>query len=268
MPTKENILFIRKYKNMFASFRQPLCYYNRYMYYPIPKSGCTSIVAHFESTLIKNKEASLIELGNINFFSKEYNQKLYNGCKNLEKFTLFFHIREPWDRFLSALATEIQRSKEYKETNDDNIKKKLILKKCEEIKDKFKFLDVNASPFVGKNKSLINVIFPSLIHGMSKPILLHIPFMQEKIKKIEIWNFKSIKESIKKNWNSTFLTKKNITPSELKNIIFIFFNKEKTFYKEWREKTDVDHKLYDMVKDTSFKEISCKNFVKSFYQKI
>jgi len=275
MLIKENILFTEKYKIMnkerqrlfdagYKNENKPLYYHNGYMYLPIAKSANTSIENLFNS--IKNNESLHINMKKLEYFSKEYNQTLYEGCKNLKKFNLFFHVRDPWDRFISALCTDIRRSIEFKNKND-NKKQKFILERCEEVRDKFKFLDLDDYFYSEKNQQLTKIMFPPLIDIVSTNILLHIPPMKEKIKKIEIWNFKFIKESIEKNWNCKFLVKKNVTPTDLKNTVYNFFNKEKEFYKEWREKTNRDHKLYNTVKNVPCKEMSCKEYVKSFYIK-
>ena len=272
MPIKENILCIENYKNMnkekqrlidagYKNETKPLYYHNGYMYLPIAKSANTSIQDLFNS--IKNEGSLCIDMKKLEYFSKEYNKFLQQGCKNLKKFIFFFHIRNPWDRFISALSTDIRRAAEF----DNDRKQKFILERCEEVRDKFKFLDLDEHFYSKKNQYLKKIMFPPLIDIVSTNILLHVSLLKEKIKKIEIWNFNFIKESIEKNWNCKFLIKKNITPSYLKNTVSTFFNKEKIFYKEWREKTDRDHKLYNTVKDTPFKEMSCKEFVKDFYIK-
>jgi hypothetical protein len=241
---------------------KPLYFHNGYMYLPIAKSANTSVSNLFNT--IKNKESVCIDLANLEYFSKEYNQKLKDRCLTIPKFILFFHLRDPWERFISALCTDITRSANYIDTKK---RKKFVLQRCEEVRDKFKFLDLDDYFYSKKNQILTEIMFPPLIDILSTNILLHIGLMKENIKKIEIWNFKNIKESVEKNWKCQFVIKKNITSFKLKNTVSTFFKQEQKFIKEWKEKTERDHVLYEAVKNITFKEISCKEFVKSFYIK-
>jgi hypothetical protein len=77
------------------------------MYLGNAKSGTTSVKKQFDA--IKNNDS--VEIPNSDSFTKEYLQSIQDQCDTLEKFVLFFHVREPWDRFLSAIATDIKRSK-------------------------------------------------------------------------------------------------------------------------------------------------------------
>jgi len=240
---------------------KPLFYHNGYMYLPIAKSANTSIQYLFNS--IKSKESLGIDMKKLEYFSHEYNQTLYDSCKNLEKFVFFFHVRNPWDRFISALCTDIRRAVDF----NDNTKRKFILERCEEVRDKFKFLDLHEYWYCKKNQCIKNIMFPPLVTLITTNILLHLPPMKEKIKKIEIWNFNYIKESMERNWKCNFTIKKNVTPDDIKNEVSNFFSREKIFFREWREKTDRDHKLYNLVKEKQFHEVSCKEFIKLFYIK-
>ena len=101
-----------------------LLLHNGHMYLGNAKSGTTSVKKQFDSI----KDNNSIEIANSDNFTKEYLQSIQHGCDALEKFVLFFHVREPWDRFLSAVATDIKRSED----------PSAVIQRCEEIKNKFK----------------------------------------------------------------------------------------------------------------------------------
>ena len=94
-----------------------------HMYLGNAKSGTNRVKKQFDS--IKSNDS--VEIPNSDSFTKEYLQSIQDQCDTLEKFVLFFHVREPWDRFLSAVATDIKRSEN----------PEVVEERCEEIKNKY-----------------------------------------------------------------------------------------------------------------------------------
>ena len=234
-----------------------LLLHNQHMYLGNAKSGTTSVKKQFD--LIKNNNS--VEIPNSNNFTKEYLQNIQQQCNTLEKFVLFFHVREPWDRFLSAVATDIKRSKKFN-YNDPNI----IIQRCEEIKNKYKFIKHNDPNSVRAAGLELN--FPAVIETVYKIILLTLPPMRDKIQRIDVWNYRSLKESMEQSWNCEFVVRENITPNSIKKIVYDFFKEEKQFKREWMKKNKKDYELYELVKNKTINSLSCREYINKFYEKL
>jgi CRISPR/Cas system CMR-associated protein Cmr5 small subunit len=222
------------------------------MYLGNAKSGTTSVKKQFD--LIKNKDS--IEIPNSDSFTKEYLQSIQDQCDTLEKFVLFFHVREPWDRFLSAIATDIKRS--------ENLT--VVEERCEEIKNKYGSITPNDPNSVQAAGLELN--FTPVLETVYKVILLTLPPMRDRIQRIDVWNYGSLKESMEKSWNCEFVVRENVTPNTIKNTVYDFFEKETRFKKEWMEKNKKDYELYTLVKNKSSHSVSCKEYINKFYEKL
>jgi hypothetical protein len=222
------------------------------MYLGNAKSGTTSVKKQFDA--IKNNDS--LEIPNSNNFTKEYLQRIENSCDPLEKFVLFFHVREPWDRFLSAIATDIKRSE-----NPSAVKER-----CEEIKNKYKIIKPNEPISIKASGLKLNL--PAVIETVYKVILLTLPPMKDRIERIDVWNYRSLKESIEESWNCEFVARENVTPNTIKKTVYDFFEQETQFKKEWIEKNKKDYELYDLVKNQSVYSLSCREYINKFYEKL
>jgi hypothetical protein len=222
------------------------------MYLGNAKSGTTSVKKQFDSI----KSYSSLEIPNSDNFTKEYLQSIQNHCDTLEKFVLFFHVREPWDRFLSTIATDIKRSE-----NPSAVKER-----CEEIKNKYKIIKPNEP--ISIKASGLELNFNPVLETVYKVILLTLPPMRDRIERIDIWNYRSLKESIEENWNCKFVARENVTPNTIKKTVYDFFEQETQFKKEWMEKNKKDYKLYDLVKNQSVYSLSCREYINKFYEKL
>ena len=229
-----------------------LLLHNGHMYLGNAKSGTTSVKKQFDS--IKSK--SSLEIPNSDNFTKEYLQSIQNHCDTLEKFVLFFHVREPWDRFLSAIATDIKRSE-----NPSAVKER-----CEEIKNKYKIIKPNEPISIKASGLKLNL--PAVIETVYKVILLTLPPMKDRIERIDIWNYRSLKESMEESWNCEFVARENVTPNTIKKTVYDFFEQETQFKKEWIEKNKKDYELYDLVKNQSVYSLSCREYINKFYEKL
>ena len=229
-----------------------LLLHNGHMYLGNAKSGTTSVKKQFDA--IKNNDS--LEIPNSDNFTKEYLQRIENSCDPLEKFVLFFHVREPWDRFLSAIATDIKRS------NNPSA----VEERCEEIKNKYRLINPNNPNSVQAAGLKLNL--PAVIETVYKVILLTLPPMKDRIERIDVWNYRSLKESMEKNWNCEFVARENVTPNTIKNIVYDFFEQETQFKKEWMEKNKKDYELYDLVKNQSVYSLSCREYINKFYEKL
>jgi hypothetical protein len=222
------------------------------MYLGNAKSGTTSVKKQFD--LIKNKDS--IEIPNSDSFTKEYLQSIQDQCDTLEKFVLFFHVREPWDRFLSAIATDIKRSEN----------PAVVEERCEEIKNKYGSITPNDPDSVQAAGLELN--FTPVLETVYKVILLTLPPMRDRIKRIDVWNYGSLKESMEKSWNCEFVVRENVTPNTIKKSVYDFFEKKTEFKKEWMEKNKKDYELYTLVKNKSSHSVSCKEYINKFYEKL
>lgn len=229
-----------------------LLLHHGHMYLGNAKSGTTSVKKQFDA--IKNKDN--IEIPNSDNFTKEYLQSIQDQCDTLKKFVLFFHVREPWDRFLSAIATDIKRSE-----NPD-----VVEERCEEIKNKYRLITPNDPNSVQAAGLELN--FTPVLETVYKVILLTLPPMRDRIKRIDVWNYASLKESMEKSWNCEFVVRENVTPNTIKNTVYNFFEKETEFKKEWMEKNKKDYELYELVKNKSLHSVSCKEYINKFYEKL
>ena len=229
-----------------------LLLHHGHMYLGNAKSGTTSVKKQFDA--IKNKDN--IEIPNSDNFTKEYLQSIQDQCDTLKKFVLFFHVREPWDRFLSAVATDIKRS------NNPLV----VEERCEEIKNKYRLITPNDPNSVQAAGLELN--FTPVLETVYKVILLTLPPMRDRIKRIDVWNYASLKESMEKSWNCEFVVRENVTPNTIKNTVYNFFEKETEFKKEWIEKNKKDYELYELVKNKSLHSVSCKEYINKFYEKL
>lgn len=229
-----------------------LLLHHGHMYLGNAKSGTTSVKKQFD--LIKNKNS--IEIPNSDSFTKEYLQSIQDQCDTLEKFVLFFHVREPWDRFLSAVATDIKRSKN----------SAVVEERCEEIKNKYGSITPNDPDSVQAAGLELN--FTPVLETVYKVILLTLPPMRDRIKRIDVWNYASLKESMEKSWNCEFVVRENVTPNTIKNTVYDFFEKETRFKKAWMEKNKKDYELYELVKNKSLHSVSCREYINKFYEKL
>lgn len=229
-----------------------LLLHNGHMYLGNAKSGTTSVKKQFDS--IKNDNS--IEIPNSDNFTKEYLQRIENSCDTLEKFVLFFHVREPWDRFLSAVATDIKRS--------DN--PSVVEKRCEEIKNKYRSIKHNDPDSVQAIGLKLN--FTPVLETVYKIILLTLPPMRDKIERIDVWNYGSLKKSMEENWNCEFVARENVTPNTIKKTVSDFFEQETEFKKEWMMKNKKDYELYELVKNKSSHSVSCREYINKFYEKL
>jgi len=229
-----------------------LLLHHGHMYLGNAKSGTTSVKKQFD--LIKNKDS--IEIPNSDSFTKEYLQSIQDQCDTLEKFVLFFHVREPWDRFLSAVATDIKRSEN----------PAVVEERCEEIKNKYGSITPNDPDSVQAAGLELN--FTPVLETVYKVILLTLPPMRDRIKRIDVWNYGSLKESMEKSWNCEFVVRENVTPNTIKKSVYNFFEKKTEFKKEWMEKNKKDYELYTLVKNKSSHSVSCKEYINKFYEKL
>ena len=229
-----------------------LLLHHGHMYLGNAKSGTTSVKKQFDT--IKNKDS--IEIPNSDNFTKEYLQSIQDQCDTLEKFVLFFHVREPWDRFLSAVATDIKRSEN----------PEVVEERCEEIKNKYGLITPNDPDSVQAAGLELN--FTPVLETVYKVILLTLPPMRDRIKRIDVWNYRLLKESMEKSWNCEFVVRENVTPNTIKNTVYDFFEKETEFKKEWMEKNKKDYELYELVKNKSSHSVSCKEYINKFYEKL
>jgi len=229
-----------------------LLLHHGHMYLGNAKSGTTSVKKQFDT--IKNNNS--IEIPNSDSFTKEYLQSIQDQCDTLEKFVLFFHVREPWDRFLSAIATDIKRSEN----------PAVVEERCEEIKNKYGSITPNDPNSVQAAGLELN--FTPVLETVYKVILLTLPPMRDRIKRIDVWNYSSLKESMEKSWNCEFVVRENVTPNTIKNTVYDFFEKETRFKKEWMEKNKKDYELYTLVKNKSSHSVSCKEYINKFYEKL
>jgi hypothetical protein len=229
-----------------------LLLHNGNMYLGNAKSGTTSVKKQFDSI----KSDSSLEIINSDNFTKEYLQRIENSCDTLEKFVLFFHVREPWDRFLSAIATDIKRSE-----NPSAVKER-----CEEIKNKYKFIKLNDPDSVVTAGLELN--FTPVLETVYKVILLTLPPMKDRIERIDVWNYQSLKESMEKNWNCEFVARENVTPNTIKKTVYDFFEQETQFKKEWMKKNKKDYELYELVKNKTLHSLSCREYINKFYEKL
>ena len=223
-----------------------------HMYLGNAKSGTTSVKSQFDS--IKNKDS--VEIPNSDSFTKEYLQSIQDQCDTLEKFVLFFHVREPWDRFLSAVATDIKRSEN----------PAVVEERCQEIKNKYGSITPNDPDSVQATGLELN--FTPVLETVYKVILLTLPPMRDRIQRIDIWNYASLKESMEKSWNCEFVARENVTPNTIKKTVYDFFEKETGFKKEWIEKNKKDYELYELVKNKSSHSVSCREYINKFYEKL
>ena len=222
-----------------------------HMYLGNAKSGTTSVKSQFDS--IKNNDS--VEIPNSDSFTKEYLQSIQDQCDTLEKFVLFFHVREPWDRFLSAVATDIKRS--------DN--PEVVEERCEEIKNKYGSMTPNDPDSVQAAGLELN--FTPVLETVYKVILLTLPPMRDRIQRIDVWNYASLKESMEQHWNCKFVARENVTPNTIKNTVYDFFERDKEFKQEWMEKNKKDYELYELVKNKSSQSVSCREYINKFYEK-
>jgi hypothetical protein len=229
-----------------------LLLHHGHMYLGNAKSGTTSVKKQFD--VIKNKDS--IEIPNSDNFTKEYLQSIQDQCNTLKKFVLFFHVREPWDRFLSAVATDIKRSEN----------PAVVEERCEEIKNKYRLITSNDPDSVQAARLELN--FTPVLETVYKVILLTLPPMRDRIERIDVWNYGSLKESMEKSWNCEFVVRENVTPNTIKNIVYDFFEKETEFKKEWMEKNKKDYELYDLVKNKSLHSLYCREYINKFYEKL
>ena len=229
-----------------------LLLHNGHMYLGNAKSGTTSVKKQFDS--IKNDNS--IEIPNSDNFTKEYLQSIQNSCDTLEKFVLFFHVREPWDRFLSAIATDIKRSEN----------PSAVEERCEEIKNKYRLINPNDPNSVQVAGLELN--FTPVLETVYKVILLTLPPMKDRIERIDIWNYGSLKESMEENWNCEFVARENVTPNTIKKTVYDFFEQETQFKKEWMEKNKKDYELYELVKNKPVHSLSCREYINRFYEKL
>ena len=223
-----------------------------HMYLGNAKSGTTSVKKQFD--LIKNKNS--VDIPNSDSFTKEYLQSIQDQCDTLEKFVLFFHVREPWDRFLSAVATDIKRSEN----------PSVVEERCEEIKNKYGAITPNDPDSVQAAGLELN--FTPVLETVHKVILLTLPPMRDRIKRIDIWNYASLKESMEKSWNCEFVARENVTPNTIKNTVYDFFEKETVFKKEWMEKNKKDLELYDLVSQQPMRSLGTREYINKFYEKL
>ena len=223
-----------------------------HMYLGNAKSGTTSVKKQFD--LIKNKDS--IEIPNSDSFTKEYLQSIQDQCDTLEKFVLFFHVREPWDRFLSAIATDIKRSEN----------PAVVEERCEEIKNKYGSITPNDPDSVQAAGLELN--FTPVLETVYKVILLTLPPMRDRIQRIDVWNYASLKQSMEMSWNCEFVARENVTPNTIKNTVYDFFERETRFKKEWMEKNKKDYELYELVKNKSSHSVSCREYINKFYEKL
>ena len=187
-----------------------LLLHHGHMYLGNAKSGTTSVKKQFDAIKSNNS----VEIPNSDSFTKEYLQSIQDQCDTLEKFVLFFHVREPWDRFLSAIATDIKRSEN----------PAVVEERCEEIKNKYGSITPNDPDSVQAAGLELN--FTPVLETVYKVILLTLPPMRDRIKRIDVWNYGSLKESMEKSWNCEFVVRENVTPNTIKKSVYDFFEKK------------------------------------------
>jgi hypothetical protein len=222
------------------------------MYLGNAKSGTTSVKKQFD--LIRDDTS--LEIENPNDFSQQYLDSIQEHCRTLPKFVLFFHVREPWDRFLSAVATDIKRSEN----------PAVVEERCKEIKNKYGSITPNDPASVQAAGLELN--FTPVLETVYKVILLTLPPMRDRIQRIDVWNYASLKQSMEQHWNCEFVVRENVTSNTIKNTVYDFFENETGFKKEWMEKNKKDYELYELVKNKSSHSVSCKEYINKFYEKL
>ena len=223
-----------------------------HMYLGNAKSGTTSVKKQFD--LIRDD--SSLEIENSNDFTQQYLDSIGEHCRQLPKFVLFFHVREPWDRFLSAIATDIKRS----------ANPHMVEERCQEIKNKYVSITPNDADSIKAAGLELN--FTPVLETVYKVILLTLPPMIDRIQRIDVWNYGTLKKSIEKCWNCEFVSRENITPTSIKKIVYDFFKKEKKFKKEWTEKNKKDLELYDLVSQQPMCSLDIREYINKFYEKL
>jgi hypothetical protein len=223
-----------------------------HMYLGNAKSGTTSVKKQFD--LIRDDTS--LEIENPNDFSQQYLDSIQEHCRTLPKFVLFFHVREPWDRFLSAVATDIKRSEN----------PAVVEERCKEIKNKYGSITPNDPASVQAAGLELN--FTPVLETVYKVILLTLPPMRDRIQRIDVWNYASLKQSMEQHWNCEFVVRENVTSNTIKNTVYDFFENETGFKKEWMEKNKKDYELYELVKNKSSHSVSCKEYINKFYEKL
>jgi hypothetical protein len=227
-----------------------LLLHNGHMYLGNAKSGTTSVKSQFD--LIKD-DASL-EIENSHNFTQQYVDSIRQHCRTLPKFVLFFHVREPWDRFLAAVATDIKRG--YSSP----------MERCEEIKNKSRLIIPNQPDSIAASGLVLK--FSPVLETVYKTILLTLPAMADKIETINLWNYNALKESIERHWNCKFDYYENLTPTWIKNTVYDFFEGDKEFKLEWMKKNIKDYELYELVKNKAVHSLSCREYINKFYEKL
>lgn len=223
-----------------------------HMYLGNAKSGTTSVKKQFD--LIRDDTS--LEIENPNDFSQQYLDSIKEHCRTLPKFVLFFHVREPWERFLSAVATDHSRS-----TNGQS-----LLDRCIEIRDKYSLVLPNDPDSVARAGLALN--FVPLLETVYKVILLTLPPMADNIERLEIWNYNFLKMSLEQKWQCDFTALENTTPVLAKNTVSEFFNGERQFKAAWYEKNKKDFELYDMVSQQPMRSLTTREYISKFYEKL
>ena len=221
-----------------------------HMYLGNAKSGTTSVKKQFD--LIRNDTS--LEISNSNDFTQQYLDSIKEHCRTLPKFVLFFHVREPWERFLAAVATDIKRGA------------CSPTERCEEIKNKSRLILPNQPDSIAASGLILK--FAPVLETVYKTILLTLPPMADKIETINVWNYDALKESMERHWNCKFDFYENLTPSWIKKTVYDFFERDREFKKEWMEKNKKDLELYDLVKNRSMHTLSCREYINKFYEKL
>ena len=221
-----------------------------HMYLGNAKSGTTSVKKQFD--LIRD-DASL-EIENSNDFTQHYLDSIREHCRQLPKFVLFFHVREPWDRFLSAVATDIKRGA------------CSPIERCKEIMNKSRLIIPNQPDSIAESGLVLK--FAPVLETVYKVILLTLPPMSDKIESINVWNYGALKESMERHWNCQFDSHENLTPPWIKNIVNDFFEGDTEFKQEWMEKNKKDLELYDLVSQQPMRSLSTREYINKFYEKL
>jgi len=221
------------------------CIKNDCVWIDISKSGSSTVLNHFkkikndsdffiEGNLVVNWDLTVIK-NNLDTFFKNKNKKL----------KLFFHIRDPWQKFLSAVGEDIKFL-------NKNYDQKFILNFCNSVEKNYS-LGFDGS--LGKCVSTDKVV---------KRLLMILKFFKDYVDDIEVWNFNFISLSLEKNWGSFPSDNANVSPLYLKQEIKKYFEFKEDFRRNFNKIMKLDYRLYEMIKDKQMEKITVKNFVKLF----
>jgi hypothetical protein len=254
--------------SLYNSYFFNICIYKNSIWFDIPKTGSSSIINHFVKIKNKNK---FILLENDKLQKEKL--KLFFKNKN-KKYKLFFHLRNPWQRFLAGVRQDIMTNFgiEFPNRISNSLTKKLE-EKNKKLRKKIKQKDIIFFCKIFKKKYLdldffdLNKMFYHQNESIQRRVLYFMPLIKDYVKKIEMWNFDDLAISIKKNWGTKILERRNQHNQFFKSIVFNYFNNKKKFKKLLEKKLCIDFLLYNLTKEKSPYVIDIKQLTKILYKK-